>query len=97
MVPTGYDGQPDHPVLPMPGYYEVARVDWHIRDEDVEVAAHVGRAGTRAHPDQVRRRPLVQPRQGLRVLQRQSLQQRFVRRCFPESVGQFKSIIELDR
>ncbi|MFN2547490.1 MAG: hypothetical protein ABR567_08670 [Myxococcales bacterium] len=34
MPPTGFDAEPDHPVLPMPGYYEVIRLDWHVKSED---------------------------------------------------------------
>jgi hypothetical protein len=34
MPPTGYDAEPDHPILPMPSYYEIIRLGWHIKSED---------------------------------------------------------------
>ncbi len=34
MAPTFYDSEPDHPVLPMPAYYEILRVDWHLKEEE---------------------------------------------------------------
>lgn len=34
MSPNFYESEPDHPVLPMPAYYEVVRVDWHLADEE---------------------------------------------------------------
>jgi hypothetical protein len=60
MAPAGYDAEPDHPALPMPAYYEVARVDWHIKEEDPFIDIWVTRQGDGSvarlrfwHPQQV--------------------------------------------
>ncbi len=34
MFPDSYESERDHPVLPMPAYYEVVRVDWHLAEEE---------------------------------------------------------------
>jgi hypothetical protein len=34
MAPTFYSDEPDHPVLPMPAYYEVVRVDWSLGGDE---------------------------------------------------------------